>query len=74
MSPFLTGETAMNAITYNWANWTTFEVEKEVEAPSKSLVKFGNRCGREEEFRTVLDSYMADYRMNRDRIANKFMR
>jgi membrane-associated HD superfamily phosphohydrolase len=58
----------MSTITYNWA---PFEIETEVETPTKSPIKISNRCSREEEFRAALDSYMADYRKHRAMIANK---
>ncbi|MEQ1521049.1 MAG: hypothetical protein ABL936_07240 [Aestuariivirga sp.] len=58
----------MTAITFNWV---PFGIETEVDAPTKSQVKSSGRCSREEEFRTALESYMADYRKNRRTIEAK---
>lgn len=58
----------MSAITFNWV---PFEIETKVDAPAKSPIKSSGRYSREEEFRTALDSYMADYRKNRRIIDTK---
>ncbi len=58
----------MSAITFNWA---PFEIETAVEAQAKSPIKSSGRLNREEEFRTVLDSYLASYRNQNVRAANK---
>lgn len=52
----------MSAIAFNWA---PFEIEAEVEPPTERLVNIRKGCSREEEFRSALDGYIADYRKNR---------
>jgi hypothetical protein len=61
----------MFAITYDLM---PFETETKTETQTNHSIKFHKKHSRDEEFRSALDSYMADYRMNRERIANKFVR
>jgi hypothetical protein len=58
----------MFAITYDWM---PFETETKTEAPTNHSIRINKKYSREEEFRSALDSYMAEYRRNRDLIANK---
>lgn len=58
----------MFAITYDWM---PFETETKTEAPTNHSIKINKKYSREEEFRSALDSYMADYRKHHAMIANK---
>lgn len=58
----------MSAITYNWAS---LAIEAEVEFTTNSPMKIKSRCSREEEFRAALNTYLAEYRRNRDLITDK---
>ena len=53
------------------SGWMPFETETKTEAPPNHSIKFNKKYSREEEFRSALESYMADYRRNRDSIADK---
>lgn len=54
----------MTAIPYDWMQ---FETQTTTRMPSQPY-------RREDEFRSALDRYMADYRRNRDLIADKTAR
>jgi hypothetical protein len=57
-----TGELTMTDITYDWMPlWT----EAETDVPTKHSVKSNKEHRREEEFRSALDSYMANYQKHR---------
>ena len=58
----------MSTITYDWA---PFENNIEVELATECPIKIKNRCRREEEFRSALKIYLAEYRRNRELIADK---
>ena len=49
----------MSAITSDWTL-------SETEAPTKQSVKVNRKYSREEEFRSALDSYIADYQRHLD--------
>jgi hypothetical protein len=57
----------MFAITYDLM---PFETETNTEAPTNHSIKFNKKYSREEEFRSALASYIAEYRRNRDLFAN----
>jgi hypothetical protein len=58
----------MAAITYDG---TPYETKAKVELPTKQQLESRNKYSREEEFRSALDSYMADYQKYHATIANK---
>jgi len=58
----------MFAITYDWM---PFETETRTEALTNHSIKINKKYSREEEFRSALDSYMADYGKHHGMIANK---
>lgn len=49
----------MSDITYDWI---PFETVADTQAPIEQAIKIGKGYSREEEFRSPLDSFMADYR------------
>ena len=52
----------MFATTYDWM---LFGIKAEAEAPARSPVKRNREYRRDEEFRSALDRYMADYQKHR---------
>jgi hypothetical protein len=63
-----TGEKTMSDITYDWMQ---FETQATTDLPIRRMVRTSKPYRREDEFRSALDRYLADYRKHRDRIANK---
>jgi hypothetical protein len=61
----------MTDITYDWMQ---FETQTATELPIRQILKTSQPYRREDEFRSALDRYMADYRSNRDLIADKTAR
>jgi hypothetical protein len=61
-------ETSMSAITYDWA---PFAIEAKAELVTKRPIEIKIGISREEEFRSALNRYIADYRRNQDVIADK---
>lgn len=61
----------MTAITYDWMQ---FETQTATELPIRQILRTSQLYRREDEFRSALDRYMADYRRNRDLIADKTAR
>jgi hypothetical protein len=53
------------------SDWMPFVTKAETETPIQHPAKGSNANRREEEFRTALDSYIADYRKHRAMIANR---
>jgi hypothetical protein len=53
------------------SDWMPFVTEAESEAPTDHSIKINKKYSREEEFRSAVDSYMADYRKHHATIANK---
>jgi hypothetical protein len=58
----------MTDITYGWIQ---FETQTARELPIRQIPKPSQPHRREDEFRSALDHYLADYRRNRDSIADK---
>ena len=58
----------MSDITYDWM---PFEAQAATELPIRQMVRTSKPYRREDEFRSALDRYMADYRMHHAMIANK---
>jgi len=58
----------MSDITYDWM---PFETQAATELPIREMVRASKPYRREDEFRSALDRYMADYRKHRAMIANK---
>ncbi|MEP7173017.1 MAG: hypothetical protein ABI705_05955 [Aestuariivirga sp.] len=58
----------MSTITYDWA---PFAIEAKAELVIKRLIEVKTSISREEEFRSALNTYLAEYRRNRDAIADK---
>ena len=61
----------MTAITYDLMQ---FETPTATELPIRQILRTGQPYRREDEFRSALDRYIADYRRNRDLIADKTAR
>jgi hypothetical protein len=61
-----TGESKMSSITFDRR---AYETNATVEFQSERHLKSRRKCGREEEFRFALDSYLEDYRMHNAMIA-----
>ena len=58
----------MSDITYDWM---PFETQAATELPIRRMVRTSKPYRREDEFRSALDRYMADYRKHRTMIANR---
>lgn len=61
----------MTDITYDWMQ---FEAQTARELPNRQILKTSQPYRREDEFCAALDRYMAEYRRNRDLIADKTAR
>jgi hypothetical protein len=61
----------MTDITYDWM---AFETPTATKLPIRHIVRTSQAFRREDEFRSALDRYMADYRKNRELIADKTTR
>jgi hypothetical protein len=58
----------MSDITYDWM---PFEAQTATELPIRQMIRTSKPYRREDEFRSALDRYMADYRKHHAIIANK---
>ena len=58
----------MTDITYDWM---PFETQAATELPARRMAKTNKPYRREDEFRSALDRYMADYQKHRTMIANR---
>lgn len=61
-------------MTYIAYDWIKFGTQTERELPIRQIPKPIQPYRREDEFRFSLDRYMADYRLNRDLIADETAR
>jgi hypothetical protein len=52
-------------------DWMLFKTEIKTVAPTNHSIKIEEKYSRQEEFRSALECYMADYRKHHGIIANK---